>query len=351
MNPQDNTPPLVSVIIPNYNTREYIEDFLESLLKTNYSAFEVIIVDDGSNDGSKEYLAEIEKRDSRIKVINTLKKRGLTNSRNRAIEITKGKYIALAETDMKFDPQWMSEAIKVLEGDSTIGGVSGKVRDIDHPDLLQAVGLRLIPQIGWVSAVGFAEKDSDYSAKEQEVTMGAVGTFVRKSVMQKLRGFDEEMDRIDDIDLGWRIWVSGSRIVSVPSSITYHVTIKPWNIRKKSVTKIQQEMASIRVLRMIIKNYELKNVLIYLPQGLFLLIARAIVNLTNGNIYPLVSLPIACLWLITTLPSTLHERKYMQSIRGFSDERLFQSIMVKGNLLHIFRTCYKDTSEKLNRFK
>ncbi len=347
----ESTSPLVSVIIPNYNTREYIEDFLKSLLSTNYPNFEVIIVDDGSTDGSKEYLAQIELHEPRIKIINTLQKRGLTSSRNRAIEVTKGKYIALAETDMKFDHNWMIEAIKILESDSTIGGVSGKVRDIDHPELLQAVGLKLIPQVGWVSAVGFAEKEFEYKVQSQEVSMGAVGTFVRKSVLQKLRGFDEEMDRIDDIELGWRIWVSGNRIISVPTSITYHVTVKPWSIRKKSVTKIQQEMASIRVLRMLIKNYELANLIWYLPQGIMLLIARACINLINGNIYPIISLPVAFVWLVTTLPSTLRERKYMQSIRGFSDKRIFDSIMVKGNLLEIFHNCYKDTNEKLNRFK
>jgi len=350
MEATQNTLPLVSVIVPNYNTIEYIKEFLTSILNTDYPNFEVIVVDDGSTDGSSQYLEDIAKQDCRLKTINTLRKRGLTDSRNRAIEIAKGKYIGLAETDMKFDRQWMIEAVKLLESDPSLGGVTGKVLDVNKPNLIQAVGLKILPQIGWISAVGFAQDDKEFKAVSQEVTMGAVGTFVRHSVLIKLRGFDEQMDRIDDIDLGWRIWLSGNRIISVPSSITYHVTVKPWSIRKKSVTKIQQEMASARVLRMLIKNYQVENLIIYFPQAILLLSARAILNLIKGNPYPILSVPFILHWLIKTLPQTLEERKYMQKIRGFSDQKLFDAIMVKGNLIDIFNKCYKDTSDKLNKF-
>ncbi len=343
--------PLVSIIIPNFNSFEYIKQFTESLFSTDYPNFEVIIVDDGSKDGTKEYLESFSKDEKRLRLVSTLKKRGLTRSRNIAIEYARGEYISFVETDMLFEKNWLSEAIKVLESDLTIGGIHGKVLDANHPENIQAIGLKLIPQTGWVALIGFGEKNSDFKAKSEEVAMGAVGTVTRSSVIRTIRGFDEEMDRIDDIDLGWRLWISGNRVVSVPSSVTYHVTVKSWNIRKKSVTKIQQEMATARIIRMLIKNYELKNVIIFVPQAIAILSARALLNLLKGNIYPLVGLLCSFWWTLKTFPSTLDERKYIQSTRMFTDKRIMSAVMTDSNLLTIFHQYHKEVNSKLKELK
>jgi GT2 family glycosyltransferase len=342
--------PLVSIIIPNFNSIEYIKQFTASLFATEYPNFEVIIVDDGSTDGTLKFLTDLARTEHRLNVITTLQKRGLTRSRNIAIECSKGVYVSFVETDMLFEPSWLSEAIAVLEKDQSIGGIHGKVLDVNNPSIIQAIGLKLIPQTGWVALVGFGEKDAEFPAKSEEVTMGAVGTVIRRSVLEKLHGFDEEMDRIDDIDLGWRVWVSGSRVVSVPSSVSYHVTVKNWSVRKKSVTKIQQEMAIGRMVRMMIKNYEMKNLVKYLPQAIFILIVRAFLNLARGNVNSFFGLFATGYWVLNTMPSALRERKYLQSIRGASDDAIFRSIMVKESLLNVYKKYHLEAMQKLVRF-
>jgi GT2 family glycosyltransferase len=329
--------PFVSVVIPIFNSISHIEAFLDSLLKTDYENVEFIIIDDNSNDGTKEYLSERAKKNKKIVVVETFSRLGLTKSRNLGIQISKGEYIAFAEVDMLFDEKWLIEAVKVLEKDKKLGAVCGKVLDVKTNNIINAVGIKTIPQIGWVVSRGIGEKDKGQFDEPVDCNIGSVGSITRAAVMRKIRGFDEELDRIDDTDYGWRIWLMGYRIVTVPSSITYHVVVKKWKLRKKNVTMIQQEMAFGRTLRMLVKNYEMKNIAIFFPQALAILLVRAGVNLLRGNVYSLIGCMFVFAWFIKTFPSTLKERRYIQNNRVFSDDVIFHKMMVTGNLLDIYR--------------
>ncbi len=336
--------PLVSVIVPVFNSNEYIHRFMTSLLKTKYSRFEVILVDDGSTDGTIEYLEKLSKKDERVLLIKTLKRLGLTKSRNLGIQFAHGEYIAFSETDMEFDPMWMNYEVEVLESDTTLGGVTASVHDYFSRDKLQARGIRIIPQVGWVKSLEFGLKDKK-NVESEEVSMGAVGSMARISVIKKIRGFDENMDRIDDLDLGWRIWIAGYRVVTVPKAITYHVTLKSWKIRRSSVTKLQQEIALARSVQMFIKNYEFKNLVKFLPLSIVVLFLRAIINLLKGNYYSLLGLLIILWKTVFNIKSLLKERAFVQRGREFSDERLFQSIMTKSSLVDLYKQ-YQDLLHK-----
>jgi len=89
---------MISVIVPVYNTREYLEPCIKSILSQTYSNIEVILVDDGSNDGSGELCETFRKRDDRIKVIHQ-KNAGVSSARNAALKTAKGEFIAFADSD------------------------------------------------------------------------------------------------------------------------------------------------------------------------------------------------------------------------------------------------------------
>lgn len=336
--------PFVSVIIPVFNSMEYIERFMKSLLATKYPNFETILVDDGSSDGTSEYLEKLSRKDERVIHINTLRRLGLTKSRNLGIQIAKGEYIGFSETDMEFDPMWMREEVEVLRKDASLGGVAGSVHDYFARNKLQARGIKIIQQVGWVKSLGFGEKEKQ-NAKSEEVSMGAVGSMTRASVLRSIRGFDEKMDRIDDLDLGWRIWIAGYRIVTVPTAVSYHVTLKSWKIRKSSVTKLQQEIALARSIQMFIKNYELLSLFKFLPTSIFILTLRSFKNLFSGNVYSLLGLIVILLDTLISLPRLLEEREFVQKNRKFSDERLFKSIMTNSPLLTLYKQ-YQDLLHK-----
>lgn len=342
--------PLVSVIVPVYNGIHFIKSFIESILQTDYPNFEIIIVDDCSIDGTREFLEQVSNEEQRIKLIKTVTRRGIPRSRNMAIESAKGEYIAFAESDMLFDKKWIKEGLTVLNSNDKIGAVTGKVYDYKAKKIIQTVGLQLIPQTLWVVCRGFGERDTNKINLHKTVSMGAVGSMVRMSVVKELRGYDEELDRIDDIDFGLRIWIKGYQIITAPKSITYHVTLKSWEVRKTSVTMIQQEVALARVLRIMIKDYELPNLLRYFPQALFILFFRSIMNLFRGNIVSLAGFFYALLWVCLKLPSTLKERKYIQATRGMSDQTIFTNIMARENIYSLYKKNQKELLVKLQNF-
>ncbi|WP_338470681.1 glycosyltransferase family 2 protein [Niallia sp. XMNu-256] len=103
---------LVSIIIPTYNTEKYIHACIQSVLNQTYQNFEIIVVDDGSTDGSVEAVKQFD--NSRIRVYQNEKNSGPSYSRNRAIELAKGEFIAILDSDDWWDPNRLKNMMKVM---------------------------------------------------------------------------------------------------------------------------------------------------------------------------------------------------------------------------------------------
>ena len=89
---------LISVIVPVYNVKEYLNTCVESILNQTYENLEVILVDDGSTDGSGEVCDSYAKTDTRVQVLHT-KNGGQAAARNRGIEVSKGEYLTFIDSD------------------------------------------------------------------------------------------------------------------------------------------------------------------------------------------------------------------------------------------------------------
>lgn len=98
---------LISIIVPFYNTEDYLPRCLDSILKQDYEFFEVILINDGSDDNSDNICQEYIKKDSRIRYIKK-KNGGISESRNRGIQEAKGKYISFIDSDDVVSPNYLS---------------------------------------------------------------------------------------------------------------------------------------------------------------------------------------------------------------------------------------------------
>jgi glycosyltransferase involved in cell wall biosynthesis len=112
--------PIISVIMSVYNNIEYIEDAVDSILNQTYRDFEFIILEDGSNDGSREKLIEYSEQDARIKLIQNEKNKGLTKNLNHGLDIAQGKYIARMDGDDIAMPTRFEEQVKHFEADGEL---------------------------------------------------------------------------------------------------------------------------------------------------------------------------------------------------------------------------------------
>ena len=103
----------VSVIIPVYNVKEYLEEALDSVINQTYKNLEIILVDDGSDDGSEIICKEYSKKDSRIKLI-CRKNGGLSAARNTGLDNMTGDYVAFLDSDDVFLPEAIEKSVNIM---------------------------------------------------------------------------------------------------------------------------------------------------------------------------------------------------------------------------------------------
>ena len=106
--------PLVSIIVPTYNSEKYILETIESVKQQTYKNWELIIIDDCSKDKTQEIL-ENEKRDKRIKIINLTKNSGAGIARNIGIKEAKGRYIAFLDSDDIWNEKKLEKQVEFME--------------------------------------------------------------------------------------------------------------------------------------------------------------------------------------------------------------------------------------------
>lgn len=110
---------LISVIVPAYNAVEYLEECVESILQNDHNNLEVLLVDDGSTDGTAELCDRLARNDSRIRVVHQ-DNRGLSAARNVGIDNARGIYIAFVDADDIVDSKMFSSLASMLEGDAKL---------------------------------------------------------------------------------------------------------------------------------------------------------------------------------------------------------------------------------------
>jgi glycosyltransferase involved in cell wall biosynthesis len=109
-----NTQPLISIITPCYNCERYIAETIESVLAQTYTNWEMIIVDDCSIDKSFEIAINLAQKDTRIKVVKQEQNGGAAKARNKAIELSKGEYLAFLDSDDLWLPQKLEKQLQFM---------------------------------------------------------------------------------------------------------------------------------------------------------------------------------------------------------------------------------------------
>lgn len=122
--------PKVSVVVPVYNAEKYIKGMLESILHQTFTDYEIILVDDCSTDGSGKIIGQF--HDDRIKVFSNRQNMGIAHTRNRAIELSSGEYVALMDDDDIAPPERLEKEVQFLEQNTDIAVVAGHCRFIDE---------------------------------------------------------------------------------------------------------------------------------------------------------------------------------------------------------------------------
>jgi len=324
--------PLVSIIIINMNGKSYLEICLPSLIEETYTNKEVIIVDNGSVDGSVEFIKE---NYPKIVVIENKYNTGFAEANNQGYKKAHGKYLFLLNNDTKIPKILFKPLVDFMEADSRVGATQPRVLRQDDPEKLDSVG-SFFTKTGFLYHFGFGHKDTKklrrviplFSAK-------GCALMLRKSLIDKIGLFDNDyFAYFEETDLCWRIWLAGFKIFYIPDSYILH---KGWGTtRRMNFSFINFHSYKNRMFSLI-KNLSFGNLIIILPINICFSIIASIAHLFKGKIKESFSIWKAFYWLVMNIKKITAERKCIQEkVRKVSDSDFLPQLTKKAGLLYFY---------------
>lgn len=244
--------PDVSLIILNFNGRIHLETCLPSLMQLNYPMvrLEIIVVDNASTDDSVSWLKQ---KYPEIRLLLNSSNLGFAVGINSGVAIARGKYVAFLNADMRTDKDWLLALVKTVRSDAR-AVCSGSIVLNWAGDKIDYAGrpndaLNLCPDVA-ANAQQVLKSADDCSM----LFASGGAMLVDREIFLRLGGFDSDYFLYhEDVDLGWRLWLQGYRVLRSAGSIVYH---RGGASSKKLSPEFVQGMAQRYALYTLLKNIE-----------------------------------------------------------------------------------------------
>jgi glycosyltransferase involved in cell wall biosynthesis len=198
--------PFVSIIVCSYNGAKTLNECLDSLGRIDYPNYEVILVDDGSTDNTREIAARFPK----VRYVYQTN-HGLSHARNHGASIAKGEIFAYTDSDCMADPDWLYYLLSTL--------LSGKYAGVGGPNVSP-------PAQSWVQAcVAAAPGGPSHVLLTDTIAEHIPGCNMAwyRWAFESIGGFDSEYHKAgDDVDFCWRVQQDGHDIAFSPTAIVWH---------------------------------------------------------------------------------------------------------------------------------
>jgi GT2 family glycosyltransferase len=206
--------------VVNWNRRDMLLGCLRSLAEQKDVSFEVVLVDNGSTDGSVEASTGFP---FPMRVIRNSHNRGFCAANNQGIAVARGRYVALLNNDAEANPGWLAAMVRAIERDSEVGMVASKIVVYEDPRKIDKVG-HLIWLDGQNRGRGTGESDlGQYDREEEVLWPDGCAALYRKSMLDAIGGFDEDLFAYgDDAELGLRARIAGWRCIYTPDAVVRH---------------------------------------------------------------------------------------------------------------------------------
>jgi len=210
----------VTVIIPNWNGFKFVGGCLKSLYESSQKNFEVIMVDNGSSDGSVEF---VEENYPDAKVVKLQKNIGFAGACNIGIKKSSGRYIFLLNNDVELQPDYLKELVDFLEANQAYSMVTGKMMKYDNRSYFDAAGDCLSVGGAPTNRGHDCEDYGQYDNPEDVFGVCAGASVYRRSLFDEIGLFDEDFFAyMEDVDLDLRSLLAGYKARYIPGTACYH---------------------------------------------------------------------------------------------------------------------------------
>lgn len=305
--------PRLTAVVLNLDGRELLERMLPTLVSQDPGA-RLIVLDDGSSDGSPEW---VQQAYPQVEVVRNAHNLGVARSFNRAVELAAGsEYLALLNNDLELEPGYLTTLVAVLDAHPEAASVAGKMRSVRDPARLDGAGDAFL----WSSAAtrrGYGELDEGQYDAPDEVFSACGGAAVyRMAAFEDVGPFDGDFFAyLEDIDWGFRAQLRGWTARYEPAAVVHHVGGATTNRNAAFFGMLQRR----NQLLIVVKDYPARALALHLPKILLhhagWLVASVRDGVLPGHLRALAQ-------VAAMLPATLAKRRAIQRRRRVPLARL-----------------------------
>jgi GT2 family glycosyltransferase len=241
--------PLVSVVVVTWNGLRHLRRSLPAVLEQVVDGgLELIVVDNASADGTREYLADLARQDERVRVVSNERNNGFAGPNNQGFAAARGQFVATLNNDTVPQPGWLNALVEAATAEATIGSVASLLVFAHRPDTINSAGI-VIDRAGiaWDRLVGRPVEASEAQSTPIFGASGGAALF-RKQMVDQLGGFDDRFFMyLEDVDLAWRAQLAGWEAVYAPNAVVHHAhsgsagegsPFKNWHLGRNKVWSI-----------------------------------------------------------------------------------------------------------------
>ncbi len=250
--------PQVTVVVLNWNGLRFLGPCLEAVLAQTWRDYEVVLVDNGSTDGSVEFVRQ---RYPQVRLMVNERNLGFV-ANNQAIQATDSQFVATLNNDTEAEPGWLEALVQAIQHRPDVGMCASKMLFMDRRGVVNSAGI-LVDRAGiaWDRMGGEADDPGD---SEPVPVFGACAgaALYRRAMLDRVGLFDEDFFAyLEDVDLAWRAQLAGWQALYVPTARVYHY--HSGTARRGGSFK--NRLLGRNKVWAIVKNYPAPHLFYYLP--------------------------------------------------------------------------------------
>lgn len=322
--------PQISIILLNFNGKKYLKRCLDSIENQTFKNFEVIIIDNGSTDNSKN---EIWKKYSHYQIIDNPTNLGFAKANNAGVALARGEYLFFLNIDTHLKKDCLEKLMAAAKEEEIFNPCQ---MSYDEKEFISCgVGLDIF-------GYPYSLEKNFLDPKQVPFYADGAALFISKDFFNFLQGFDESTFLFhEDIDLSWKARLVGKEIIRIPEAVVFHVSggiLEGGAIKGKEyiTNHFRRYLGERNNIRNLLKNYSLTTLLWILPLYWLINLGEILFFTLTFNFRAVWGYLKAWLWNLTYLPDTISKRREIQPKRKVSDWEIQKKMLHSSAKFKIF---------------
>lgn len=305
--------PLVTFIIPHRNNFSLLKSCLSSLREQTCDDYEIIIVDNGSRDGSPQ---KLRRHFPEVRLISLPTNSGFARAANLGIRASRSPFLAFLNNDVEISPSWLERMLEGVSSDPGLGAGAGKLLQKGRASRLSSIG-NLVFKSGFGRDRGWGEADGEKASHREKIFWASgAACLIPRRLFSEVGEWDEDFFAyFEDIDLGLRAQLRGFSCMYIPGAIGYHVE----GATGRDLPRLGAALRFRNALMLVIKDFPAPLIAENLHYIVFAHLRAIVYLILTGHARQVLS---SEYFLFRNFPRLLRKRRLIQDARTVPIERI-----------------------------